>query len=292
MSSVAADSYTPCLICGTRNAPQTGACKSCSAPMAIVYEAIEQKREPQIVSILGDSNVGKTVYLGFLLDMLSQRANNFEAVPRGAYAVDLPQNVISHMAWRMFPPKTPMESNAWKWAYYQVAKRAREMKWVDLLMPDMAGEAIAAEVDAPSTFRVIENLVARSVGLLLLVDAAQAGNGSSQPDFFALKMMSYIDALYAGDRRQKIRMPVAVVLTKADYFPECFDNPRAFAQANLTRMWNMCENRFEAVQFFACSVVGSLAYSVQEGDEVVTPVPLHTSLRGVLEPFEWILEQL
>ena len=97
-------------------------------------------------------------------DMLSQRANNFEAVPRGAYAVDLPQNVISHMAWRMFPPKTPTESNEWKWAYYQVARQARNKKWVDLLMPDMAGEAIAAEVDSPSTFRVIENLVARSRG--------------------------------------------------------------------------------------------------------------------------------
>jgi hypothetical protein len=46
------------------------------------------------------------------------------------------------------------------------------------------------------------------------------------------------------------------------------------------------------VEFFACSVVGSLAYATAGGDDLVTPVPLHTALRGVLEPFEWILGQL
>ena len=47
------------------------------------------------------------------------------------------------MASRMFPPKTPMESNEWGWGYYQVRRKGRE-DWVDLVMPDLAGEAIAA----------------------------------------------------------------------------------------------------------------------------------------------------
>lgn len=283
---------TPCLICDTENSPRATTCRECMAPMALVHEALAQNREPQIVSIIGDSNVGKTVYLGFLLDMLSQRANNFEAIPRGAYSVDLPQTVISYMAYRMFPPKTPMESNEWKWAYYQICKRARKPKWVDLVMPDMAGEAIAAEIASPSTFRVIENLIAKSSGLLLLVDAGLAGNGSAQPDFFALKMMSYIDTLFGRDRRKPTDMPIGIVLTKADYVPECFDDPRRFVQANLNRLWNMCESRFSKVEFFATSVVGSLAYATSEEEDYVTPVPLHTALRGILEPFEWTLEQL
>ncbi|MFQ5806113.1 MAG: hypothetical protein ACE5I3_06660 [Phycisphaerae bacterium] len=292
-TAAATDSkFTPCLICETSNSPQSILCTECSAPMALVHEAIAQEREPQVVSMLGDSNVGKTVYLGFLLDMLSQRANDFEAIPRGAYSVDLQQIVISHMAYRMFPPKTPMESHEWKWTYYQICKRARTPKWVNLVMPDMAGDAIAAEVATPSTFRIIQNLLGKSAGLLLLVDAALAANGSAQPDFFALKMMSYIDTMFASKRKKRISMPVAIVLTKADYCPECFDNPRRFTEANLNRLWNMCESRFAKVEFFACSVVGSLAYATAENEDFVTPVPLHTALRGILEPFEWIVEQL
>jgi len=284
--------YTPCMICETQNGRDAVQCKECFAPMALVHEAIAQEREPEIVSVLGDSNVGKTVYIGFLLDMLSQRANDFEAVPRGAYSVDLQQLVISHMAYRMFPPKTPMEANEWNWAYYQVCKRARQPKWVDLVMPDMAGEAIAAEVAAPSTFRIIQQLVSKSSGLLLLVDAALAAHGSSQPDFFALKMMSYIDSIFTAKKRKRVAMPIAIVLTKADYVPDCFDDPRRFVSANLNRLWNMCESRFDNVEFFATSVVGSLAYATSERESYVTPVPLHTALRGVLEPFEWIVEQL
>ena len=71
---------TQCLICNTPNPEEAILCGSCSAPMAIVHDSIAQQREPQIVSVIGDSNAGKTVYLGFLLDMLAQRAGEFEAI--------------------------------------------------------------------------------------------------------------------------------------------------------------------------------------------------------------------
>jgi hypothetical protein len=260
--------------------------------MALIHEAIAQEREPTILSILGDSNVGKTVYLGFLLDMLSQRAHNFEAIPRGAYSVDLQELVIGHMACRVFPPKTSIEQHTWNWAYYQVCKRSRTSKWIDLLMPDMAGEAIAAEVASPSTFRVIQNLLAKTAGLLLLMDAGLAANGSTQPDFFALKMLSHLDSMHQSKRGKKIGMPIAIVLTKADYVPDCFDDPQRFVKANLHRLWSLCDSRFSNVAFFACSVVGSLAYATAENEDFVTPVPLHTALRGIMEPFEWIVDQV
>lgn len=311
---------TECLICQTDNPTDAIICRECSAPMAIVHDTQAQQREPRIVSVIGESNVGKTVYLGFLLDMLSQQAGDFEAVPRGAYSVDLQQNVITHMANRRFPPKTPMEPNQWYWAYYQVRRRdgsarqkhggaAGNSKWVDLIMPDMAGESLAAEVATPETFAVIRNLLKRSAGTLLLIDAALAAHGSSRPDFFALKMMSYIDAMFAGKGDQRITIPTAILLCKSDYCPECFDDPRQFVQANLNRLWNMCQNRFDNVEFFACSAVGSLAYATSddgskgnqdERDEIeaqptedyVVPVPLHTALQGILEPFEWIISQV
>ena len=283
---------TACLICGTTNAPEALLCEECSAPMAIVQDAVNQERRPQIVSVIGESNVGKTVYLGFLLDMLAQRAGDFEAVPKGAYSIDLQQAVISHMSHRMFPPKTPMEANQWYWAYYQVRRRAVGSPWVDLIMPDMAGESLAAEVATPKTFRVIHRLLNQTSGMLLLLDAALAANGSTQPDFFAMKMLSYIDSMSAvrGGGRQKT--PVAILLCKADHCPECFDDPIAFVKANLNRLWNLCESRFDSVAFFATSVVGSLGYAMSQDQAYVTPIPLHTALRGVMEPFEWIIDQI
>lgn len=292
-SSATETSYAPCLICQTENAPEQLLCRECSAPMSLTHATVGSDREPRIVSILGDSNVGKTVFLGFLLDMLAQRAKQFEAIPRGAHSINLQQTVISHMAWRMFPPKTPTEANRWNWSYYEVCKRGRNQKWIDLVTPDMAGEAIAAEVASPSTFRIVQKLLGRSAGLMLLVDAAQAAHGSTQPDFFALKMMSYIGELFPAKRNQRVQMPIAIVMTKADYVPACFDDPAGFAEANLNRLWNMCQSRFANVEYFASSVVGSLGFATSQTDAAdVTAVPLHTALRGVLEPFEWIAERL
>ncbi len=346
-------SSTVCLICGTANSRDAVLCRDCSAPLALVREIAIQRREPRLVSVVGESNVGKTVYIGFLLDMLSQRAGDFEAIPKGAYSIDIQQAVISHMSHRTFPPKTVMEADQWYWAYYQVRRRAKGNDWVDLVMPDMAGEALAAEMASPKTFRVISNLVTKSSGTLLLVDAGLAANGSSRPDFFALKMMSYIDSMNGLSQDQRIKTPVAVVLAKADYCPECFDDPEGFVEANLNRLWNMCQSRFENVEYFACSVVGSLGYAtskaqtlqpersvmttdhqpveheqaarsewerrfaadaggMEEIDDIsadgqtampsaesmpaeedfVVPIPLHTALRGVLEPFEWIIDQI
>ncbi len=284
---------TECLICHVQNSQDAVLCGNCSAPMAIVHDSIAQGRSPQLVSIVGESNVGKTVYLGFLLDMLAQRAGDFEAVPKGAYSIDLQQTVINHLAHRLFPPKTPMEANQWYWAYYQICKRGRHPKWIDLVMPDMAGESLAAEITTPKTFRVIHSLLTMSAGTLLLIDAGQAANGATQPDFFALKILSYIDTMFAGKRNERMRTPTAVVLCKGDYCPEVFDDPPGFVEANLNRLWNMCESRFENVAFFAASVVGSLGYATSgDVDDVVVPVPLHTALQGILEPFEWIIDQL
>ncbi len=285
---------TTCLICNTENTAEAMLCGSCSAPMSIVHDSIAQQRNPQVITIVGESNVGKTVYLGFLLDMLSQRAGEFKAVPKGAYSVDLQQTVVNYMAHRMFPPKTPMEPNEWYWAYYQICKmQEQSQQWFDLVMPDMAGESLAAEIATPKTFKVINSLMNQSEGLIVLIDAAQAANGSTQPDFFALKMMSYIDAMTGGQREQRVKTPTAIVLCKGDYCPEVFDDPPRFVEANLNRVWNMCESRFENVEFFASSVVGSLGYATSgHADDYVVPVPLHTALRGVLEPFEWITDQL
>ncbi len=285
-----------CLICETPNTVDVVVCSECSAPMAIVHDSMAQGRAPQIITVLGESNVGKTVYLGFLLDMLSQRARDFEAIPKGAYSIDLQQNVVASMTTRQFPAKTAMEPDRWNWAYYQARKTGgRKSKWYDLVMPDLAGESLAAEVANPATYRVIRSLLTKSAGAMLLVDAALAANGGTRPDFFALKMMSYIDALFQTKREQKVQTPVAIILCKADHCPDSFDDTRRFVQGNLNRLWNLCESRFETVEYFACSSVGALGYATgldEDGLEYVRPIPMHTSLQGILEPFEWLISRL
>ena len=281
----------PCLICETQNQLEALVCSTCGAPMALIQEAVAQDRDPCIVTVVGDSNVGKTVYLGMLLDMLSKRADDFEAVPKGAYSVNLQHTVISYLSARQFPPKTAMEVDDWHWAYYQVSRHKRGAKIYDLVLPDMAGEAIAAEVANPKTFKVIRSLLETSAGAILLVDGALAAAGSPQPDFFALKLMTYLDGVIASKHMQRLDTPVAVVLSKADYCPDCFDDPRGFAQTNLNRLWNICESRFTHFEFFAASVVGALGFGSDESQNVV-PYPLHVAPHGILEPFEWVLSKL
>ena len=288
-TATVADS-APCLVCEHENDLEATLCANCLAPMALSPDVTGHEREPSIISVMGHSNVGKTVYLGFLLDMLSKRAGDFQAIPKGAYSVNLQETVIRHLQRRLFPPKTPCEVDRWHWAHYQIARRGKRTRWYDLVMPDMAGEALAAEVETPKTHTVIRNLLAKTAGCLVLIDAAVTLS-SPQPDLFGLKLMSYLDEMLAPRRGRQIPNPVAVVLCKADYCPQCFDDPRLFARANLNRLWNICESRFAQVEFFASSVIGSLGFdSDDQGNG--RAIPLHAAPRGILEPLEWMLERL
>ncbi len=277
-----------CMICRTGNAEEAFFCTTCMAPMSLTHESVVQGREPCIVSVIGDSNVGKTVYLGYLLDMLSRRAGDYESVPKGPFSINLQQTVMTHLATRMFPDKTPNEVDQWHWAYSQVSHQRDPDRWYDLVMPDMAGEAIATELDVPESYVVIRGLLERSAGVMLLIDAAQAAMGNVQADFFAFKLMSYIDQLAGLRSGDKVSTPIAVVLCKSDCCPQAFDHPITFVQTNLNRLWNLSENRFENVAFFAASVIGSIGYGSDADDNVIT-VPLHSAPRGILEPFEWLL---
>lgn len=280
-----------CLICRNPLMEEAAFCAHCSAPTALTRESVVQGRKPCIITVIGDSNVGKTVYLGYLMDMLSRRAGEYESVPKGPFSINLQQTVMSHLAARLFPPKTPNEVDQWHWVYCQVANRAMSDKWYDLVMPDMAGEAIAAELDAPHTYTAIRGLLTQSAGVMVLVDASMAAMGNVQADFFAFKLTSYLDQLAALRVGTKVATPLAVVLCKSDYCQQAFDDPMSFTKTNLNRLWNLCETRFENVAFFAASVIGAIGFQTDASDNVVT-VPLHSAPRGILEPLEWLLTAL
>lgn len=282
---------TQCYICGYRNAQEAALCGSCSAPLSLAHEVRADGTGPNLVSVVGDTNVGKTVYLGYLLDMLSRRAGEFEAIPKGPFSINLQQTVMSYLSARLFPPKTPNEVDQWHWAYCQVADRREKEQWFDLVMPDMAGEAIAIELDGPQAYPVIRGLLQRSTGMMLLVDASLAAMGHVQADFFAYKLMSYIDQLAEVRLGDKVATPIAIVLCKSDYCPQAFDDPITFVRTNLNRLWNLCDSRFANIGYFAATVIGAIGFGTDEDDNVV-PIPLHSGPRGILEPFEWLLGAL
>ncbi len=49
------------------------------------HQAHMQKVRPRMVAVLGTSGVGKTVYLGMLLDMLSRRPERMQILRAGRF---------------------------------------------------------------------------------------------------------------------------------------------------------------------------------------------------------------
>ena len=68
----------PCYVCHEGNSFDAERCRHCAAPMALAHQAQTQKIRPQMMAVLGTSGVGKTVYLGMLLDMLSRRPERMQ----------------------------------------------------------------------------------------------------------------------------------------------------------------------------------------------------------------------
>ena len=149
------------------------------------------------LGVIGASGVGKTVYLGMLMDMLSQPAMSIQALARGAFSITMQQNTISALARCAFPRKTPNEPDRWNWVHCQV-RRPEQRQDMEVLMPDMAGEAILEEVDHPHSFRIISQFLGKSMGAMVLIDASQLKEGGRDQDFFSMKLLSYLSELDSG----------------------------------------------------------------------------------------------
>lgn len=158
-------------------------------------------------------------------------------------------------------------------------------------MPDMAGEALLEEVDHPHTFRVIRSFLEKCTGALILVDTVKLQEGMPEQDYFTLKLLTTLSELANDPKHGWSKRPVALILSKADQCEECLEDPAAYAKAHAAGLWQYCQERFHCHQFFAAGVAGACAWrdSMSEGR---TQVPLRVEPRGVVEPFEWLLDKL
>lgn len=263
-------------------------------PLEVSRSVADRGVPARFVSLLGASGAGKTVFLGVLLDMLTKGWRGLRGLPNGPFSVSVQQETITALENRRFPEKTPSEADNWRWVHCEVSSSRRQKDFIDVITPDFAGEAIAVEIEQPGTFPTIQHIVRRSQGLLLLIDSLKARDAGRDEDFFSLKLTSYVQTLHGGGsrkRRRKLPVPLAIILTKSDSCPEALHSPREFVSANLPGLANFCRQSVARHRFFASGVVGSTAILANDFGHRLR-IPLHVEPRGVIEPLEWIMQNL
>lgn len=280
----------PCYICSGPNTFDAELCRHCFAPMALTHQANTQHVHPQMIATIGATGAGKTVYLGMLTDMLSRSDDRLQILARGAFSISLQQHTMKSLARCEFPAKTPNEPDRWNWVHCQVRMKTRKRP-LEIIMPDMAGEAILHETDHPNSYPVIRSLLQQCAGIVVLVDAEQISEGHQDQDFFTMKLLSYLMELDDDPKTGWPSRPVAVVFSKADQCEECFADPSTFANKQAPGIWQQCNERFRQHRFFASGVAGACAGRQQVGG-YHSQTPLRIEPRGIVEPFRWLLEQL
>jgi hypothetical protein len=279
----------PCYICGHDNTHESELCHRCFAPMALAHQAQTRKIQPRMLAAIGASSVGKTVYLGMLMDMLSRQADRLQVLARGAFSINLQQSTALALARGEFPSKTPSEADRWNWVHCQVHSEGHKSP-VELIIPDMAGEALFEEVDHPHTHEVVQPLLSMCSGVMVLIDTLALQSGSLEQDYFTMKLMSYLAELDEDPKKGWAARPIAFILTKADECEECFENPAAFAESRAPGLWRLCQERFRNYRFFATGVAGGCAFRTRREGRV--RIPLRIEPRGIVDPFDWLMKQI
>lgn len=278
-----------CPLCGSTQAHDRG-CANCFAPGDILQSIRARGADgaPKFTGVLGPSNVGKTVYLGMLLDLMARGVGNMHGVPRGPFSLALHKNVTLSLERQRFPEKTPNEPDLWQWVHCEVKQTlGKRSRAYDVVAPDVAGEAVANEIAVPNSYPTVRALLGRCSGLVVLVDIASMYEEGQIQEIFAMQLVSYLLALRPPRRGRKLDVPVALVFTKSDLSDEAIGDPESFARANANALYRLCENQLAYFKFFASGVAGSVGMLVtREG--IRRYVPLRVEPRGIVEPFAWL----
>ena len=284
------ESEYACPLCGGHTY-EGEPCGSCFLPYKVIESIRSRPHPPQFVLVLGPTGVGKTVYLGMLLDLLARGAGGLQGLSRSPFSLTLHRNLILALERQRFPEKTPVETDRWHWLHCEIlAPRIKGA--VDIVTPDVAGEAVMNEMENPGTSKTIRALINRCAGMVVLVDLVQVVADGQSQELFAMQLISYLDALRPGKKKsRKVDVPVAIVFTKADLFEEWIGDPETFAKGNVAGLHSQCQSRLEHCAFFCSGVAGSTAKLLdRSGQESL--VPLRIEPHGVIEPFAWMVNQL
>jgi hypothetical protein len=263
---------------------------TCGLPYKVIESILARPAPPRFLAALGPTAVGKTVYLGMLMDLLSKGACGLHGLAQGPFTLSLHRNVILALERQRFPEKTPVESDRWNWAHCAVYAGKNKTPY-DIVTPDVAGEAVMSELENPGTYKTIRALISRCAGLAILVDVVQVIADGQGQELFAMQLVSYLDALKKGKKNHLVDVPVAIVFTKTDLSDDWIRDSEAFAKANTPALYNQCRTRLKRCVFCFSGVAGSTGRLIDcDGQE--TLVPLRIEPRGIVEPFAWMINQL
>lgn len=266
-------------------------CGTCFLPYKVIESIRSRSHPPNFVVVLGPTGVGKTVYLGMLLDLLSRGTSGLQGLSRSPFSLTLHRNLILALERQRFPEKTPVETDRWHWLHCEILA-LRGKGAVDIVTPDVAGEAVMYEMENPGTNKTIRALISKCAGMVVLVDLVQVVADGQGQELFAMQLISYLDALRPSKKKsRKVEVPVAVVFTKADLFEEWVTDPEAFARGNVAGLLAQCQSRLEKFAFYCSGVAGSSAKLIDDAGQE-TLIPLRVEPRGVVEPFGWMVSQL
>ncbi len=247
-----------------------------------------------MIAIIGASGAGKTVYLGLLMELLTRQVGLLRSTARGPMSISLQQTTTTALATGWFPEKTVTTPEHWHWVDCQFNCRRRRRP-LELVIPDISGEALATETERANRYPAIRSLLTKCAGVMVLADAEQLQAGDHSQDFLTLKLLSLIGELSSERsngwrRRGPERRPLALVLTKSDKCDGLQENPREFAEAHAAALWADCRSRFPRHEVFACSVTGATAQRDSYGRRQM--VPLRIEPHGIIEPFGWLMAEL
>ena len=277
-----------CYICGQGNNFDSELCRHCYAPMALAHQAASQRICPKMVAAIGPSGAGKTVYLGMLTDMLSRQTEPMQLLARGAFSIALQQTTMTALARCEFPNKTPNEPDRWNWVHCQVLRKQKRP--AELIMPDLAGESLMEEIEHPNTYPVIRAFLERCSGVMIMIDAPRAQRGDSDEDFQIMKLITYLCELNSDRKEGWPVRPVSLVYTKADECERCFEDPQVFATQHTPGLFQLVRERLVRHRFFAVGVAGTTGHRSEYNGRI--HVPLRVEPRGIIEPFQWLIESL
>ena len=127
-------------------------------------------------------------------------------------------------------------------------------------------------------------------GAIVLLDTQKIERGDPTPDFFAMKVLSYLGE-FSNKRSTSWRnRPIAFLFTKAERSRECFDSPRSYAETHVPGVFRQATASQKRFEFFAASVAGATINLEVDGAPI--SLPLRVEPRGIREPMSWMLKQL